>query len=244
MREAKRHTSWVNPSAVYESTVTTFVRELLIEDQGRVFRSELAEFAGRIARAGYINGLSQLLLKVVLPGVPDFYQGSEFWDFNLVDPDNRRPVDFAWRRHTLADLERRFKESPAALAAELAAKLADPCTKQFVTWRALATRVRFSDVFQRGAYVPLAVSGRLAAHVFAFARVWNDQWIAVVVPLQIQCLLEQRSGRVSWDDAMVELPRDAPLWRNEFTGATGAFDSSVAQLLQPLPVALLSSQSA
>lgn len=242
LREAKRHTSWISPSAIYESTVTTFVRSLVVDDVGAEFRQELAALADRITIAGYINGLSQVLLKSLLPGVPDFYQGSEFWDFNLVDPDNRRPVDFSWREHTLAELERRYLESPAALAAELDEHMADDRTKQFVTWRALTTRANLPAVVQRGAYVPLTVTGEQAAHAFAFARVWHDQWIAVVVPREIQCLLDDE-GVIAWGDTAVVLPQEVAHWRSELTRQRVSADGRLADLLRPLPIALLTSQA-
>jgi (1->4)-alpha-D-glucan 1-alpha-D-glucosylmutase len=242
LREAKRHTSWMSPSDEYETAVATFVQRLLLEKKGEALRTDLAAFAGQIATAGYFNGLAQLVLKAMLPGVPDFYQGSEYWDFNLVDPDNRRPVEFDQRRGSLAELQRRFAESPAELAATLAHDLPDNRTKQFVTWRALATRTAHAAVATKGSYVPLAVTGELAAHAFAFAREFQGAWIAAVVPRQIQCLLDD-AGRVRWDDAIVELPPDVVAWRNEFTGEAVGSDGRVAKLFEQFPVTLLTGQS-
>jgi (1->4)-alpha-D-glucan 1-alpha-D-glucosylmutase len=241
LREAKRHTSWMSPSADYESTVATVVRQLLVDDDGAAFRADLAEFVGNIVAAGYVNGLAQLVLKTMLPGVPDFYQGSEFWDFNLVDPDNRRPVDFDQRRASLAELQRRFDESPADLVAELGDDLPDHRAKQFAAWRLLATRAAHPNVVAQGSYLPLAVTGESAAHVVAFAREFQGDWIAAIVPRQIQCLLNA-AGHVPWSDARVELPPNVAQWRNEFSGESVA-NGGLALMLKQFPVALLTGQS-
>jgi (1->4)-alpha-D-glucan 1-alpha-D-glucosylmutase len=242
LREAKRRTSWVSPSALYESTVTAFVRTLLADDGGAAVRTDMAQFAGRIATAGYINGLTQVLLKATLPGVPDYYQGGEHWDFSLVDPDNRRAVDFQRRRRMLDDLQQQYAKAPGKLTAALGRVLGDDRVKQFITWRALATRGAHAELLSQGEYMPLAVSGKQAPHVFAMARELDGVWIAVVVPRQIQCLLDDR-GRIDWRDTAVELPAEAARWHNEFTGGRADSTGRVADLLQPLPVALLTSQS-
>ncbi len=250
LREAKRHSSWVSPSQPYEDAVATFLRRLLTDARAAAVRTDLANFVARIAPAGYTNGLAQLALKSTLPGVPDTYQGGEFWDFNLVDPDNRRPVDFAARTRSLEELQNRFAESPSALVAELAAGLSADRVKQFVAWRALALRAAMPDVFAHGDYTPLAVTGARAAHVFAFARQFEDRWIAVIVPQQIQCLLRKPVALAwespDWQDTAVALPAPVAHWRNELTGATvnNAGDAlGVASLLADFPLTLLSSQS-
>jgi (1->4)-alpha-D-glucan 1-alpha-D-glucosylmutase len=183
------------------------------------------------------------VLKALLPGVPDFYQGTEFWDFNMVDPDNRRPVDYASRRHMLGELQRRFAEAPAALAPEVAGNLSDARTKQFVTWRALATRSQMPAVVTRGSYAALPVGGRHAAHALAFTRSWNDEWIAVVVPRQIQCLVDEGSSGWEWGDTAVDLPASSRPWRNQLTGAAAGAGGRLADLLRPWPIAILTSQS-
>jgi (1->4)-alpha-D-glucan 1-alpha-D-glucosylmutase len=259
LREAKVNTSWMNTSAAYEDLVAGFVEHLLLAGEAAWFRAELDAFVQSIATAGFANGLSQTLLKITLPGVPDFYQGTELWDFNLVDPDNRRAVDFAARQARLGELERRFAADPAALAADVAARWPDPDVKLLVAWRALELRQRLPHVFSFGGYTPLSVEGRLAAHAFAFARCHEGQWALVVVPRLVQRLREahrapERPGvlGVDWGDAAVVLPPEAPaVWRNEFTGetihASRATDNqrsiAVGQALAPLPVALFTSMS-
>jgi (1->4)-alpha-D-glucan 1-alpha-D-glucosylmutase len=242
LREAKLHTSWVSPSAIYESTVAEFVRRLLTDADAAAVRDDLAAFAARIAHAGYVNGLTQVVLKALLPGVPDFYQGTEYWDFNLVDPDNRRPVDYASRRQSLDEMQRRFAESPRQLAAELSARLTDDRTKQFVTWRALAARSQWPAVVTRGDYTALQVDGQQASHAYAFARSHGGEWIAAIVPRQIQCFVD---GGATWDwgDATVELPPTSRAWRNELNGAEVDAAGRLQDLLEPWPVAILTSQS-
>jgi (1->4)-alpha-D-glucan 1-alpha-D-glucosylmutase len=239
LREAKTNTSWRNPAAAYEAGVAAFVRALLVDERGAPFRAELSELVGRIAGAGSVNGLAQLMLKATLPGVPDFYQGTEFWDFNLVDPDNRRPVDFARRQVELADLVRRHRETPLALVEELARDLQSDRTKLFVTWRTLATRRDEAETFGCGTYEPLAVTGARQDHVLAFARRFQERCIAVVVPRQIQCLLREAGGSLDWGDTTVKLPLDANAWRHTFTGAVVERSAQVQDLLYPLPVAVL-----
>jgi (1->4)-alpha-D-glucan 1-alpha-D-glucosylmutase len=215
----------------------------LTDDAAAAVRDEIAALAARIATAGYVNGLSQVVLKALLPGVPDSYQGTEFWDFNLVDPDNRRPVDFAWRRQSLGELERRFAEGPRELAAELTAKLSDNRTKQFVTWRALSTRNNLPAVATLGDYITLPIAGDKAEHAFAFARSWNGEWIAAIVPRQVQCFVDDGASDWNWGDATVELPESSRPWRNELTGAVVNPSGRLDELLDPWPVAILTSRS-
>jgi (1->4)-alpha-D-glucan 1-alpha-D-glucosylmutase len=243
-REAKTHTSWRNPALDYEEAVAGFVRKLLAADVGASFRAELDAFVQRIAPAGAINSLAQLVLKATLPGVPDFYQGTEYGDFSLVDPDNRRPVDFKRRQTTLQELHERHRDEPERLVAELAADLTGDRLKQFVTWRTLALRRTHADVFQHGDYAPLAVGGVHERRLLAFARKTANRWIAVIVPRQIQCLLRDGVGcsAVNWGDAQIDLPPEVCRWRNAWTGAVVDRTTRAADLLRPLPVALLASQ--
>ena len=123
LHEAKLHTSWLNPDQAYDEAVATFVRTILAGGDSP-FIDDLDAFVRSIADAGFVNSLAQTLVKICAPGVPDFYQGVEFWDFNLVDPDNRRPVDFQRRREALSRLAARGKENLAGLSRELARAVA------------------------------------------------------------------------------------------------------------------------
>ncbi len=199
LREAKLHTSWSAPNEPYESAARAFLEAILAESSR--FPSEVAAFVDRIAAAGAVNGIAQALLKLTMPGVPDFYQGTDFWDLSLVDPDNRRPVDFAARSHALeAD------RSPV----ELAATWPDGRVKQAVIARTLALRRRLPALFARGDYIPLTAAGPLALHVIAFARRHQNATLIAVVPrLPLALLVEHRSILVSpaaWRDTALALP--------------------------------------
>ena len=171
--EAKVHTSWINPDAEYDAAVHQFVAAALANHAKNRFLADFRQFHEQIVGWGLYNALSQLLLKLTSPGVPDVYQGQELWDFSLVDPDSRRPVDFAVRRKMLARLRKdvgRDDRSLLSLAGGLARNPRDPRLKLFVTWRALQFRRQHGDLFRLGDYVPLDVEGAKTPHVCAFAR--------------------------------------------------------------------------
>ena len=171
-REAKQNTSWINPNAEYDQAVRQFVAKCLEPGRDNRFLTHFAAFHKRIAAAGYYTALSQSVLKLLSPGVPDIYQGQELWDFSLVDPDNRRPVDYHHRRALLEQVRAGWNTRPdqrAEFAAALARVPQDERLKLFVTWRLLTLRTDFAELFLQGDYVPLAVSGAAADHVIAFA---------------------------------------------------------------------------
>src|SRR5438105_8349149 len=165
MREAKVFTSWLNPSEPHENAMTRFV-EMVLSPNNITFRRDFLEFARRIARYGIYNSLAQLAIKIGAPGVPDFYQGTELWDFSLVDPDNRRPVDYLKRRELLDTLQEESQsgEQPT-IAAELLQHPQDDRLKLFATSTMLRARRAARDVFRCGAYVPLAVEGGARDHL-------------------------------------------------------------------------------
>ncbi len=192
LRESKVHTSWLSPDDEYERAVLHFVDAILDRQRPNHFLQSFEPFQARVAELGIYNSLAQVVIKITAPGIPDFYQGTEFWDLNLVDPDNRRPVDYDVRRETLAALPpshlRRFGEprpsSPdtpasgageddaaeATLADELLAHRADGRIKMFVTTRALEARAVFRDLYEEGDYIPLETIGARRDCLFAFAR--------------------------------------------------------------------------
>ena len=151
VREAKAWTSWSAPDEDYEWALAEFVARVLDPNQSGPFLDDLCTFVGRIAAAGAVNGLAQTVLKLTCPGVPDIYQGTEFWDFSLVDPDNRRPVDYASRRSSLHG-----DDDPAKLLADWK----DGRIKQWVVRRILDFRQREPELFGAGNYEPVEVSGR------------------------------------------------------------------------------------
>jgi len=234
LKEAKLHSSWLNPYEEYDRAVANFVRSIL-GDFETPFAQELAELARSVAEAGFVNGLAQALLKISAPGVPDFYQGTELWDFNLVDPDNRRPVDFAKRQASLTDLVAAASRDLTALAHDLLSQWPDERIKQFVVWRALQLRQATPQVFF-GEYIPLAVDGERKTQVCAFARRAGPDWVVCVVPRLAQEACHNRgdvpgnasahgAGQAQWVPAAwwrgtrVVLPEGAPqLWTHQLTG--------------------------
>jgi (1->4)-alpha-D-glucan 1-alpha-D-glucosylmutase len=175
VREAKVHSSWINPNSAHEAALRNFVGSALELPPDNQFLNAFVAFRRSIALAGMLNSLSQVLLKIASPGVADFYQGSELWNLTLVDPDNRRPIDFSIRRALLEKLDRVAQEDRAALVESLMKDPADGAIKLYITSRALRFRRTNRDLFAKGAYLPLRAVGNQQAHVIAFARVFGGR---------------------------------------------------------------------
>jgi len=258
-RESKVHTSWINPEPAYEQALNGFVGELLVSTRRNRFLADFVPTARRVAWFGMLNSLSAILLKFASPGVPDIYQGNELWDFSLVDPDNRRRVDYGTRDALLRDLEVRLAADAPDREAEIRALLdsmADGRIKLFVTWRMLQARRRFESLFRDGDYVPLPTTGARAEHLCAFARRLDDEAVIVVAPRLCARLLGEDSrlpmGEQVWGDTMIRLSPlgevAAPL-HNEFTGESASAQGSgaasampAAEALRSFPIALLTVQ--
>jgi (1->4)-alpha-D-glucan 1-alpha-D-glucosylmutase len=176
-REAKLHTSWISPSGAHEETLVCFIRSVLDRREDNCFPEDFLRFQASILHPGLLNSISQTLLKITSPGVPDFYQGTEMWDFRLVDPDNRRPVDFSKRRRALTSLTRAAEAGAAPLADRLLQELPDGRLKLHVTTRALRARRRRLKLFIDGDYIPLEVDGKRKNHAIAFARRYDDDMV-------------------------------------------------------------------
>jgi (1->4)-alpha-D-glucan 1-alpha-D-glucosylmutase len=229
-REAKQETSWTNPNADYEDALQSFVSQLLDLNLSAGFLSSFGEFAARTSLLGALTSVAQLAIKALIPGVPDFYQGTELWDFSLVDPDNRRPVDFTLRQRELAQA--------VAPWPELAACWRDGRIKLALTHRLLQMRHRFADVFRRGSYEPLAAAGPHAGHVVAFARTWRRQQLIVAVGRHFAPLSEGgRHWPAGWD-AMIGEPATTyeVLIGSETGKRTGPL--MLAALFKDIPVAV------
>ncbi|HEX6986543.1 MAG TPA: hypothetical protein VF170_14265, partial [Planctomycetaceae bacterium] len=243
-REAKLHTSWLDPDADYEAAISGFVRAALDPSKSAEFLADLDGFVRRIADAGYLNGLSQTLVKIAAPGVPDFYQGCELWDFRLVDPDNRRPVNFGKRKELLSRIAERAESDPAGLAHDLLDAWPDERIKLYVTWRGLRLRKARPDLFLRGDYLPVEATGLKARHVFAFVRRHGDDRLLAVVPRLTADAARSAPGRIApewWEDTALTLPQGGPrTWRSVFTGRTVETEGTVkaADLLADFPVGL------
>jgi malto-oligosyltrehalose synthase len=242
VREAKEHSSWSNPNTEYEAVLGRFVAGALDGSRPNPFVQDMHAFVESLARAGAINSLAQTLIKLTAPGVPDIYQGGELWDFNMVDPDNRRPVDWMLRRRLLDELRERFgdRSIDRQAFAELAAHWRDGREKLFLTWRALALRRERPALFAGGAYVPLQTGGRHADRLVAFARVANGHAAVAVAPRLVTSLLRDGSA-IDWADTTVTLPAGRN-WHDALAGRKlGMRDEPVAaaELLADFPVALL-----
>jgi (1->4)-alpha-D-glucan 1-alpha-D-glucosylmutase len=206
-REAKVHTSWLSPDEEYEAAVLKFVRAIL--EPRRPFLAAFRPFQARVAEIGIYNSLAQLVLKTTAPGVPDFYQGTELWDLSLVDPDNRRPVDYAERRRLLEAVTAANGDLTAS-ARDLLADRRCGRVKLFTMVRALQARAREGTLFVSGGYVPLTTAGAHAGSLFAFART-NDQGVAITcVPRLVAGLVGDGGrpplGREIWGDTILHLP--------------------------------------
>lgn len=231
LREAKQNSNWIAPHEEYEGAVKQFVDRILAGDSP--FRNDFVEFQRTIARYGAVNGLSQLLIKIASPGVPDFFQGAELWQLTLVDPDNRRPVDYKRLLTLLENLRRRDSEDRIGLIHDLAGNPLQDEMKLFVTYKALEFRKANRELFAHGEYLPLQVVGERAANVCAFARRLGDRWAVVVAPRWMSQVSD-------WADTRVELPEGAPgEWHDILTCLIPA-GWKMAELLAQFPVALLS----
>ena len=250
MREAKVHTSWISPNEDYERATRQFIEAIMKLEKSNGFLRSFAEFHAPIARAGIYNALAQTLLKITAPGVPDFYQGTELWDFNLVDPDNRRPVDFA-RRHELLTSLAPNDGDLTELVSRLIANPKDGRIKLYLTSRALRFRRERQPLFAEGAYLPLAASGQKESQVIAFARASADQTAVVVTGrffTRLGDLDQPPTGSEVWGDSAVALNYEsaAGLYRDVFTGRLiraerigDGVELPLAQVFAHLPLALL-----
>jgi malto-oligosyltrehalose synthase len=210
-REGKRRTSWANVNEEYENALRQFIRLSLEAREGNPFPTEIGEFARRIARFGYLNSLSQTLCKLTAPGVPDIYQGNEIWDWSLVDPDNRRPVDFATRQQLLEEVQRWSGDNLSGELNSALENIEDGRVKLHVILSALQVRAARDKLFREGSYLPLKVSGERATHLLAYARKRGDEVAIIAVPrLYVRLLSEKHRfphGADVWGDTRIELPK-------------------------------------
>jgi (1->4)-alpha-D-glucan 1-alpha-D-glucosylmutase len=251
VREAKIHSSWTSPDDAYEAALASFIDGLLGRLEPNPFLKELLVLHAAVARCGLYNSLAQTVLKLTTPGVPDIYQGNELWDFSLVDPDNRRAVDYDHRRTMLEVMRRTFgHDGPnAAQAHAMLESIDDGRLKLYVIWRALALRGRWPRLYERGRYVPLQVAGAHATHICAFARVHEAGIALTIVPRLLLDLTARGTrpplGGAVWQDTRVLLSLPPTTYRDAFTGAVrtphagGAAHLAIADLFDTLPVALL-----
>jgi len=232
LREAKRKTSWIDPDERYEEAAQNLLQAVL--DPRNDILERLRPLARRMFVLGMLNGLSRTVLKMTLPGVPDIYQGTEFWDFSLVDPDNRRPVDYPARVKALDD------EAPPEM---LLAQWQDGRIKQRVLARLLQDRAGSPVLYSDGDYRPLPVEGKRASHLVAFQRQHGRDGLAVIVPRHWNSLVagdRLRFDPAIWHGTSATLPEGR--WRNVITGSAvdiGSEEPALGEILSPFPFAVL-----
>jgi (1->4)-alpha-D-glucan 1-alpha-D-glucosylmutase len=221
VREAKVRTMWTAPNVEYENGLLRFCESILDDSAENEFLESFLRAHSRLAYSGALNALSQLVLKIASPGVPDFYQGAELWDLRLVDPDNRGPVEFRKRVRFLKDLKKRELKNHQTLLSELLLDWEDGRIKLYVTYKALNFRRKHRELFLEGEYVPLTCSGARENNVVAFIRRKENLWALVAVPRLTAKLAAPGAplGKGVWGDSFLNMPEGAPVsWSNVFTG--------------------------
>lgn len=251
IREAMVHTRWTRPNLAHEQGLQKFVAEIVDEKQNHAFLEDFFSFHREIAFYGMLNSLSQTLLKIAAPGVPDFYQGSELWDLRLVDPDNRGTVDFERR----IELLKRVKQNPPgetdtnSFVGEMLKNWTDGRIKLYLIAKALGFRQEFAKLFTDGEFVPAEISGARSGNVTAFFRIAQGQQALVLAPKWLAGSGMERDSdaqRKFWGNTSIALPEKVAVgWRNVLTGESVSAPSnriaglSVGEALKDFPVGLL-----
>jgi len=240
-REAMVHTRWTRPNQPHEDALVQFVAKILSQDN-REFLEDFRHFQKKIAYFGMVNGLSQALVKIASPGVPDFYQGSELWDLRLVDPDNRGPIDFNKRAAALESIAN--AESVNALQ-NLVENWRDGCLKLYLIRKALRFRRDHADLFRDGEFIPLQSAGSYSRHVAAFLRRKENSWALAAVPRWLSQIPAKAQGEFDWGDTSLILPANSPAqWNSVLTPMQFATNQEAGEqrvmlsnLFQAFPVA-------
>jgi (1->4)-alpha-D-glucan 1-alpha-D-glucosylmutase len=245
VREAKVHTAWLKPDTAYEEVYLGFVDSVLDQAEDGPFWSEFRPFQRKVAWFGIFGSLGQTLAKITAPGVPDFYQGTELWDLSLVDPDNRRPVDFSMRKKALNTITTRADKDLPGLIGDLLADPDNGLIKMFLIRQALRFRSLAADLFNHGEYLPLTVEGQHRSRVVAYERRLEDRRAVVVMPRFLSGLIKEGEyplGEKIWQDTRLDSGVDGGCaWRNALTEQTlpGRQEWPLGMLLAHFPVALL-----
>jgi (1->4)-alpha-D-glucan 1-alpha-D-glucosylmutase len=248
-REAQVHTRWTRPNEAHESGLRDFVAGVLDRRNNAEFCSKFEQFQQFTALYGMMNGLSQTLLKITCPGVPDCYQGSELWDLRLVDPDNRGPIDFGKRRELAATLREAYKSRNGQNIEKLLESWQDGIVKMHVLNRALNARKEGPDLFLDGEYLPIEVKGQHKDRVVAFARKNGNDWI---VSVSVRCIASVQAPVIGfekrrdfWNQTELILPNGAPArWINTLAGSEAGMARAAGRLnlgeaFESFPLALL-----
>jgi malto-oligosyltrehalose synthase/4-alpha-glucanotransferase len=242
LREAKRHSNWTTPDKAYETAAINFASHLL--DKSTPFWKSFNVFLKRIVDLGIINSLSQVLLKFTCPGIPDVYQGCEFWDLGFVDPDNRRAIDYRKRLQFLEAIKQ--KESSQNFLEELWEKRYNAQVKLWLVQSLYNVRQLQPEVFSQGQYIPLTVKGVYKENVLAFVRHYQQWWYISVIPLHLAQLGTNKNAfEIDWKDTRIELPKKGPKeWKHNFSNEEYKDEREIAisDILNHFPVALLKGQ--
>ena len=244
VREAKLHTAWIKPDTDYENACSSFVERILADDDENEFLKTFIPFQKKISFYGIFNSLSQALLKIASPGIPDFYQGTELWDFNLVDPDNRRPVDFEKRKSFFNEMQTKKGDLPG-LIKDLFVHKDDGRIKLFTIYRLLKARNKFKELFESGEYIPLKAEGKYQDNIIAFARQSHDAYSIVVAPRFLSMIVKEDElplGESIWQDTVIFLPDEFPSeWASILTEQKLRVDKilNIGNVLDIFPVSLL-----
>ncbi|MBI1910828.1 MAG: malto-oligosyltrehalose synthase [Deltaproteobacteria bacterium] len=246
VREAKIHTAWLKPDSEYEETYLNFINRMLEKKEGNEFLREFLPFQKKVAWYGMLNSLSQTLIKMTAPGIPDFYQGTEVWDLNLVDPDNRRPVDFGKRGALLKDIKNKAAEDLSGFLTDILRSPEDGRIKLYLIHTALKERKRLPELFTKGQYFALEAKGPFKEHLIAFARK-NGNSIAISIAPRLTASFvktgEYPFGQGAWGETEIILPFDFLGFnlKEVFTGTPfeAAKSLQLSDVLKSFPTALL-----
>ncbi len=239
VREAKVHTAWLRPDEEYERAFFSFIDKVL-ESKESTFWEQFRPFQKQIAEYGIYNSLSQVLIKNTAPGVPDLYQGSELWELSLVDPDNRRPVDYQKRRDFLQEIKEKSTQDILQLIKKLIETKENGKIKLFLTHQLLKARKEHSEIFQNGDYQPIEVTGKYQNHLIAFARNYGDRTLVAIAPRFLTEIIKPEQfplGVEVWEDTRLNLPNKN--WHNLIDSQIIAGENlAVGEILQNFPVGL------
>ncbi len=253
LREAKDNTSWISPDILYEDAVMTFIEAILKDVPDNQYLKDFIPFCKKILQYGMYNSLSMILLKITCPGVPDFYQGTEIWNFSLVDPDNRIPVDYKVRIEMLEELKRQEAKSGALkLAREITLNKENGMIKLYMIYKALNFRRERRELFEKGEYIPIESLGDKVNSVCSYVRRLGNSIVLVVVPRFLTGLMEKAEalpfGEEVWKDTHVVIPFEETegKYRNIFTGEVVTVSSHgeaivlfLSEVFANFPVALM-----
>jgi (1->4)-alpha-D-glucan 1-alpha-D-glucosylmutase len=248
VREAKEHTAWIKPDDEYESGFIEFIDRIIKPSEDTPFLKEFLPFQREITFYGIYNSLSQTLVKLTMPGVPDIYQGSELWDLRLVDPDNRGPVDFVKRMEYLSSINHTSDDNLPQLLDDLLAHASDGRVKLYTIYKTLQFRGSMEKLFGEGEYIPAEITGEKSENIIAFSRNYRDMWAITVAPRFLTSVISVNSqplGKSVWNDTEIRLTENMPSkWRDIFSGSIVDTVGSlhVGDALSGFPIALLAGE--